>query len=264
MLPGFIFLVVSTNSKQFNESRVNFESAATIMRAPRLIPSETSNGMFRFPGSLLYIGDLKGGEPNGKGTVYDLSTRLAVYKGEFTKGVYNGRGERYENGKLVEEGTFVNGVLTSGIRHMPNGLLRCGTFDRGELSGMGRLVFPNGFFLSGYFPLGAVEKAPYLAAIPSAKQARNVEIGAMPLSGTSFFFDQGVFICVSGSSGYLFYYNGDVFVGEVMGTTPRNGLMFKFCGEMFIEMTVGSVLPDLLRKKPKIHVEDNYKYFEMV
>lgn len=223
--------------------------------------------MFRLSSSLLYVGELMGGEPDGKGTVYDLATRLAVYDGLFKNGVYSGRGKRYSHGKLVEEGDFANGLLTSGIRHLPNGLLQCGSFVNDELCGMGRLVFPNGFFVSGYFSgtknAGLASQA-FLAAIPSAKNAKKLVIGVEPLKGKSFFFEQGVFISDRESLGYVFYYNGDVFVGEVAGATPRKGVMFKFTGVEFMKMTVGSKEPGTTYKEPKIHVEQEFKYFEMI
>ena len=225
---------------------------------------ERGEGMYRLSASLLYVGELKCGEPDGNGTVYDLATRRAVYDGSFKDGVYSGHGKRYSGGKLIEEGDFANGLLTSGIRHQPNGVLQCGTFVNGKLYGMGRQVFPNGFFVSGYFPAANNDVQAFLAAIPSAKNAKNFVIGVETLAGRNFFFDQGVFIVDRENLGYLFYYNGDVFVGEVSGTTPRNGVMYKFMGVEFMRMKVGSKDVVTEYKEPKMHVEHEYKYFEML
>ena len=261
------FVGYSTNYRELNASTVNTVANLNFMRAPRVQLSEKGEGMFRLSASLLYVGELKSGEPDGKGTVYDLATRLAVYEGSFKNGVYGGRGKRYSHGELVEEGDFANGLLTSGIRHLPNGLLQCGAFVNDELYGMGRLVFPNGFFVSGYFSGSKnanLGNQPFLAAIPSAKNAKKFVIGVAPLKGTSFFFEQGVFILDRESLGYLFYYNGDVFVGEVAGATPRNGVMYKFSGVEFMKMAVGSKEVGTTYKEPKIRVEQEFKYFEMI
>ena len=127
------FVGYSTNHRELNASTVNTVANLNFMRAPRVQLSEKGEGMFRLSASLLYVGELKSGEPDGKGTVYDLATRLAVYEGSFSNGVYSGRGKRYSRGELIEEGDFANGLLTSGIRHLPNGLLQCGSFVNDEL-----------------------------------------------------------------------------------------------------------------------------------
>lgn len=262
------FVGYSTNYRELNASTVNTVANLNFLRAPRVQLSERGEGMFRLSASLLYVGELKGGEPDGNGVVYDLATRIAVYEGSFKNGVYSGRGKRYARGQLIEEGDFANGLLTSGVRHLPNGLLQCGAFVNDELCGLGRLVFPNGFFVSGYFSPGNqaanLSNQLFLAAIPSAKNAKKFAIGGVPLKGASFFFEQGVFIADHDSFGYLFYYNGDVFVGEVAGTTPMNGVMYKFTGVEFVKMTVGSKGLETRYKEPKIHVEEEFKYFELI
>lgn len=243
---------------------MNAVSNFNLMKAPHVQLATKSEGMYPLSVSVVYVGSLVNGEPDGKGTAYDTSTRLAVYDGEFKHGQYNGRGKRYFNGKLIEEGDFVNGLLTSGIRHNANGLLECGPFVSNKLSGMGRYVFPNGFYISGSFPAMENMHNAYLAAIPSAKNPTNFVIGATPAQKRSFFFKDGVFISEQEGRGFLFYYNGDVFIGEIEETRPKNGMMFKLSGNEFVKMTVGTVLVSLPYKQPIIRLEKEYKYFEMI
>ena len=62
---------------------------------------------------LVYKGEFKNGEKNGKGKEYDDNGKLK-YEGEYQKGSRNGKGKEYSNHKLIFEGEYLNGKIWNG------------------------------------------------------------------------------------------------------------------------------------------------------
>ena len=73
-----------------------------------------------------------------------------------------------------------------------------------------------------------------------------------------------IIITESKKTSHVFYFNGDVFMGEIEKDVPLNGVMYKYQTTMFIPMVVGSGRVESIYKVPRMVQErDGYKYFCM-
>lgn len=204
------------------------------------------------------------GEPDGNGKVYDINTGFLIYEGGVKKGIYNGPGKLYQGKYLFEEGEFKDGVIQEGTRYNENGTIYSGSFTNNECIGQGRIVFPNGFYVSGYFVENTEVACEYIVPIPSAKSTTSLAISSIPLDAQNHFSSQGVFITENHRYGYFFYFNGDVFIGEIVNDTPDDGILFKYDITRFIPMVVGRGTVKTRYTKPEMVIEEDYKYFQMV
>ncbi|MBR1497482.1 MAG: hypothetical protein IJ617_07650 [Oscillospiraceae bacterium] len=97
---------------------------------------------------------------SGRVIVYsDKKKTLPLYAGRLEEGVLQGQGERYdENGILIYEGTFQNGVYSGTGREYKDGILTyTGQFAEGVYEGSGT-SYDNGMLLySGQFSAGVYE-----------------------------------------------------------------------------------------------------------
>lgn len=65
-------------------------------------------------GKLLYDGEMKNDQPNGKGKLYYPNSDILKYEGSFKNGEYNGKGTEYsEEGKEIYSGKWKNGDYDS-------------------------------------------------------------------------------------------------------------------------------------------------------
>lgn len=229
-----------------------------------LIP-ETSVGNYRMSFDLLYNGDLKLGLPNGNGKVISISTQQVLYEGEVTNGIYNGKGRRFCNNVLYEEGRFSNGLIVEGVRYNPNGSVYSGSFDEDLYEGDGRIVLPNGFFVSGHFSKGSLRgEQTIIVSLPSAKEPSSY-------TGTQSrcVVVTNDFILVNPTEyrgmSFLFYFNGDVFVGVVENGSPKNGYFYRYSDTSFVRMNMDDV-KGVPTAHPKMTLEagNQYKFFSMI
>lgn len=247
-----------------NLNAVNVISRFQYLKAPLFPAEKVSTGDFRLSNSLLYQGQMINGEPDGNGKVYDINTGFLIYEGGVKKGIYNGPGKLYQGKYLFEEGEFKDGVIQEGTRYNENGTIYSGSFTNNECIGQGRIVFPNGFYVSGYFVENTEMACEYTVPIPSAKATTSLAISSIPLDAQSHFSSQGVFITENHRYGYFFYFSGDVFVGEIVNDTPEDGVLFKYDVTRFIPMVVGRGSVKTRYTKPEMVIEEDYKYFQMV
>ena len=104
--------------------------------------------LFYENGTVSYEGEFLQGERSGSGKAYDESGEL-VYDGSFSRDRYEGEGIQYENGKVVGQGRFHQGILTSGNAVYYDGrgnLLYQGGIDNGLYDGEGKL-YSEGFLI---------------------------------------------------------------------------------------------------------------------
>lgn len=230
-----------------------------------IIPKK-SIGSYRISFDLLYHGELEMGRPNGQGQVISLLTNDVQYEGEVIDSIYNGKGCRYCKGVLYEEGTFDKGLIVEGVRYNSNGTVYSGYFENNVYHGNGRIVLPNGFFVSGSFSKGSLRDKDYQAitiSIPSAKQptqitkdTQNIEVHV-----------KEEFIQVTRPEyrgiSFIFYSNGDVFVG-VMEDGSKRGYFYRYAETSFERMILDNVkgIPTI---HPIITIEagKQYKSFSM-
>ena len=73
--------------------------------------------LFNTNGLLLFEGEYKNGEENGKGKEYDRYKGKLKYEGEYKNGEKNGKGKEYDSrGNVIFEGEFKNGEWMKGKR----------------------------------------------------------------------------------------------------------------------------------------------------
>lgn len=86
-----------------------------------------------------------------------LPHNIDGYKGAKTKGKYSGRGVLFSNGN-VYDGTFAMGKFSSGYVVCTNA--ECsytGNFSRDTFNSMGKLIYSNGNYQTGFFNKGALQ-----------------------------------------------------------------------------------------------------------
>lgn len=96
-------------------------------------------------GTLIYVGRLEKGNPNGYGTQYN-SDGTVLYEGNFKSGKYNGEGRLYNSERvLIYDGEFVNNKYDGkGKFYNDIGrILYSGEFAAGQKSGKGVEYDPN-------------------------------------------------------------------------------------------------------------------------
>ena len=234
------------------------------MRVPNLKKKE--KGQYRLSDKYLYIGEMLGGVPDGLGVVVSMGEKnenTVLYEGMVKNSYFHGEGRLYSKGKLYEEGTFINGVIVSGIRYYPDYSLYSGTFRDGKREGRGRLVLRNGFFIIcnwvADYPTGSIE-----ASFPSASSKKTYNLD---LQKNFFVFSDRMSI-IENEITYDFYYNGDIFVGKVT-EKARDGYFYvyeevpekKICA--FTTVPQGD--PSNIRAlKPVMSKTDDYKSLTML
>lgn len=60
-------------------------------------------------GSMIYVGDIADGLPNGQGRLFYSGTLKLIYEGGFRDGRFHGRGTRVNDDRSISRGEFVDG-----------------------------------------------------------------------------------------------------------------------------------------------------------
>lgn len=139
---------------------------------------QTSSGIYAFGDGRVYTGDLKGGLPDGHGTVQVPS--LGQYEGEWKSGVESGQqtftytnGNKYigemKDGLQSGQGTMIQANGTNytggwkagkmdgqGILKAANGSVYEGEWKDGLQNGQGKFTFADGSIYSGTFQAGSM------------------------------------------------------------------------------------------------------------
>ena len=113
------------------------------------------NGKYTFPNGDYYVGNLKNGLPDGKGTRYTPDDKIR-YQGDFVNGCSQGIGKLiWENGEYYE-GAYVNNKRHGkGKVFYSNGKVKYdGDFANDKYDGYGKYIWENGDYYIGYWSNG--------------------------------------------------------------------------------------------------------------
>ncbi len=113
--------------------RTRYAAARRVLAASRAPDRDETDAPMEFARGT-YRGDLKNGEPHGRGTL-EL-TNGDRYQGDFLDGQFHGRGTYLWTSGATYEGSFANGAFHgSGTYTATNGSTTRGTWSNGELTG---------------------------------------------------------------------------------------------------------------------------------
>ena len=197
-----------------------------------------------------YTGEVRLGVPDGVGRLVDSTTGRVLYSGEWREGRFQGRGTLYSGEHELQSGCFENGQLTSGRIVNPDGSMRIGAFRDGELEGEGRVVFASQAAVSGEWREGKpVGKMHY--ALPGGfefdfdqEEADRDTKKRVVFSMNCIYFRTNE---VNGNiPDFLFYSNGDIFVGETqIKMLPYKGLFFHKVNKGYYRMEMNGGFPGM-------------------
>ena len=102
--------------------------------------------------SIVYVGEIKNGKPNGLGLAIYNNKFALRYAGYFVNGSYEGKGAiLYEDGSFLS-GEWKNGKLNGqGTHYSTEKDLYIGAFIDGKKNGAGTYLFKDNSFLQGSF-----------------------------------------------------------------------------------------------------------------
>ena len=104
-----------------------------------------------------YLGENRNFLANGRGKLYDKSTKKVIYEGDFLDGKLEGEGKLYKRNNLIYEGSFKNDLPNGrGILYESNinNMIYKGVFVNGYFDGYGKLFKRDGSYYKGQFSQG--------------------------------------------------------------------------------------------------------------
>lgn len=230
-----LWFMIPTASPQFSAPVLSAERGVSTIRLSQI----TS-----------YTGEVRLGVPDGVGRLVDSTTGRVLYSGEWREGRFQGRGTLYSGEHELQSGCFENGQLTSGRIVNPDGSMRIGVFREGELEGEGRVVFASQAAVSGEWREGKpVGKMHY--ALPGGfefdfdqEEADRDTKKRVVFSMNCIYFRTNE---VNGNiPDFLFYSNGDIFVGETqIKMLPYKGLFFHKVNKGYYRMEMNGGFPGM-------------------
>ena len=154
------------------EGRLYDETGALIYQGAFVQGLRSGRGMEYRPDThtLLYYGDFANDLWEGSGVVYEADGVTVRYRGDLVAGVYEGEGSYYENGVLVYQGLFSQGMFegTGTLYDSQGNILYQGEFSQGKRQGAGTVYDTIGSALySGEFLDNNVNYMGYLGAAPA-------------------------------------------------------------------------------------------------
>ena len=218
------------------------------------LPLRTKSVVEVEPG-LLYDGDTLNGEPEGYGKMLNTQTREVVYEGQFSQGYFHGRGKLYHHNVQVKDGLFEKGLFKEGRYIRRDGRILIGKIVNGELEGTGKMILPSGVYIEGEWrnmkPHGKC-KVHICKSIPDLTydfdhpdDDTRFSVAVKPdriFYNDNYYLSEGRF-AHSNSPLFLFYFNGDVFIGNTTGRNePVNGDFYRMTKDDYIKMAIGEKL----------------------
>lgn len=235
--------------------------------SPKPAPSldqERGQSTLRLSCAAGYTGEVLLGVPDGQGKLVDVTTGKLVYAGAWREGKFHGRGTLYSGEFELESGEFEAGRFVSGRKVNADGSMEIGTFVNGVLEGEGRIVYPSLAVVSGVWregrPAGRMryalpgwEEFEYDEAEADANVKRQVVLNANYIYFRTTEVDGAI-------PDFLFYSNGDIFVGETqMRTRPYKGLFFHMIKRGYCRMEMNGGYPGMKIHDITVLVNENNK-----
>lgn len=176
---------------------------------------------------------------------FNYEFKEIIYEGSFHNGVYDGEGIRYSNNRIVQKGLFSEGRFVEGIFYTPVGLIQCGKFNSlGFLSDEGSVYLPSGGYLRGKWVNGKpVDKFEVFFGAGRLQPLRYDFSDSKDFT-ISISFDNDCIIyddryLLGTSDKILYFYNGDIFVGQCDANKPAHGVYFQLIDGKYVRQTIG-------------------------
>lgn len=241
---------VPDNLEQLNNGVTKVPVNRTPVRAPtfdmRNIPNE---GTIELENGLYYTGTLFCGIPNGLGSLWNAYQNELIYRGHFSNGYYHGYGVKYRNNKIECSGRFENGFFKEGQFISVSGAIQVGTFNKeGNLDGKGRLILPSGGYLIGQWKNGK-PTGPFTIFMGAGREPMTYDFSKkdentkfnVTIHNDFIFYDDRYLL--SAGDVFLYYFNGDIFIGTVSSTNkPLDGYYFRLVNGCYYELKLGTGL----------------------
>ena len=197
--------------------------------------TQVQNGTIEVSPGISYNGEMVKGIPEGQGEMYYTIRKEMIYKGSFKAGRYDGQGTLYRNNKIYKDGIFINGVMKSGTTIYPEGHSYKGDYEGGKRNGHGTLLFPCGVKMEGewrddspvgIFTISLVKSPTGQPKTPGLQfninttydfnhPDENTKLSVRLLENRLFYDDH--YLMTGARPCFLFYLNGDVFIGLTNG-----------------------------------------------
>ena len=204
---------------------------------------------------MIYRGETVNGVPQGRGELLNTLTKEVIYEGQFEKGLFHGRGKLYHHNVQVKDGKFVAGRFVEGRYIRCDGRILIGRIVNRELEGKGRMILPSGMYIEGEWkntqPHGkctvhickSITDLIYDFDHPDDDTRFSVAVKPDRVFYDNKYYLKDGHFANSNSPVFLFYFNGDVFIGNTTGRNePFDGNYYRLMKDDYIKMSIGNKL----------------------
>ena len=229
-----------------------------------LLRTERCETTIRLSPAASYTGEVLLGVPDGQGKLVDVTAGKLVYAGAWREGKFHGRGTRYAGELELESGEWEAGRFVRGRRVRADGAVEIGTFVNGALEGEGRVVFPSLAAVSGVWqqgrPVGRMRYAlPGWEEFEYDEAEAEKEVKRRVVVNENYIYFRTTEV-KGAIPDFLFYSNGDIFVGETqMRTRPHRGLFFHMMKRGYCRMEMNGGYPGMEIHDITVLVTENNK-----
>lgn len=211
------------------------------------------SGVVEVRPGVLYQGMLLNGVPEGMGELVDINENELLYQGHFKNGFYHGRGTLYMNNTQVKDGIFEKNRLIEGRTIYRDGSMYIGQYHNGSHHGHGRFILPSGVWIEGKWD-GGKPKGEFKIHVADGKKMEtvydfdhaddNTLYTVKILSDRIYYEDK--YLMKNVQPVFLFYFNGDVYVGNTNGVyVPVGGDYYRMVERGYEKLVVGEGMPGL-------------------
>lgn len=227
-------------------------------KPPRHIPIKiagltVSTGVVELRPGVVYQGSLWNGIPDGMGEVVDMNAKELLYRGNFRNGIYHGRGTLYVNNMQVKDGMFADGRLAEGRTIYRDGSIYIGKYRGGIHHGHGRFILPSGVWIEGEWNRGKavgefkihIAEGKKMETVYDFDHADDNTLYTVKILSDRIYYEDK-YLMKEVQPVFLFYFNGDIYVGNTNGVyVPVGGDYYHMVERGYEKLVVGEGMPGL-------------------